>query len=169
MAELIAKTAAEGLLPLTIGRMTLAEPDWQPITSIATLSGYGGPALPEPGRSGTLQEAPVIWTGRNQWFVIGDVDLPAGLAVTDQSDAWCRVVLSGADVEAVLARLTPLDTNPAVFKPGRVSRTLVGHMNAILWRRSRDTVEIFAFRSMAKTLVHELERAMRGVVARAAL
>jgi len=79
------------------------------------------------------------------------------------------LALEGAGVGDVLARLVPLDMSEAVFPVGGAKRSSLGHMAAVFLRPSATRVEILVFRSMAKTAVHELDRAMKAVAARAAL
>ena len=69
-------------------------------------------------------------------------------------------------LEPVLARLTPIDLRDSAFPKGATARTVIGHMTGSITRTGADTYAIMVFRSMAKTAVHELERAMRGVAAR---
>lgn len=86
--------------------------------------------------------------------------------VTDQSDAWAVVEISGNGVEEVLARLVPMDLRGATFKKGHTARTMVQHMSAAITRVGPKSFEIMVMRSMARTLVHDLETAMQSVVAR---
>lgn len=167
MANLIAKSAAYGLLPQTIGAMTLTERTPQ-ITSVAPFKGQqkavaavlGG--WPAPNRA----KGSLLWSGRGQAFVIGDCADVAGLAATtDQTDAWAALTLEGADLEQVLARLTPLDTG--AMKRGHTARSLLGHMNALYHRTSGTAMDVYVFRSMAKTAVHDITHAMTSVAARA--
>lgn len=165
--ELTATPAATGLLPLTIGGMTLTE-TMGTLTSVAPLKGkeaavkkaLGG--WPEPGKA----DGNILWSGRGQAFVIGEAPSQIkGAAVTDQSDAWAQLTLEGPALEDVLARLCPLDL--AQMLPGSTARSLLGHMNALFWRLSEREMTIMVFRSMAATAVHELEEAMKSVQARA--
>lgn len=176
MADLLARTPAAGLLPVAHGALTLDEAPWETITSLSPRRGRTGEVarvlpLPDPGRTLRADGRRVIWAGLDLFMVAGP--RPEGLeglaALTDQSDAWCRLRLSGPGVEAALARLTPLDPNPHSFGKGRSARTLMGHMDALLVREGREVVEAWVFRSMAGSAVHEVERAMRGVTAREAL
>ncbi|MEL6839146.1 MAG: sarcosine oxidase subunit gamma, partial [Pseudomonadota bacterium] len=73
---------------------------------------------------------------------------------------------SGAGVEDVLARLVPVDLRLATFKTGHTARTMLGHMSVAISRVGAQSFEIMAMRSMAGTLVHELETAMRSVALR---
>lgn len=179
MAELLATGAAEGLLPVSHGPFTLAEAPPARITSVAPFAGKEkavGAALkkacklgfPAPNAALASGEERILWTGRGQGFLIGADPAPlAGLAaLTDQSDGWAVLRLSGEGADRVLARLVPVDLRPAAFGPGRVVRTGLNHMMAVIAGRE-EGFEIFVFRSMARTAVHEIAAAMAAVAARA--
>ncbi|MFO1204137.1 MAG: sarcosine oxidase subunit gamma family protein [Tabrizicola sp.] len=177
MPELIAKSALEGRT-LTTGTVTLAEVDVGPITSIAVFPGGAkavakglkalGLAMPEPNTVIEKKGARIVWTGRDQAFLIG-VEPPAleGAAVTDQSDGWAVLSVSGAGVADVLARWVPVDLRLAAFPVGRAVRTQLNHMNVVILRAGDHAFEIMVFRSMARTAWHEVETAMHMVQARA--
>lgn len=177
MPELIAKSALEGQ-SLTLGGVTLAEIDVGPITSIAVLAGGAkavakglktiGLGMPEPNRFAEKKGARIVWSGREQAFLIG-ADCPPleGAAVTDQSDGWTVLGLSGAGAVDVLARLVPLDLRLTACPVGTALRTQVNHMNAVVLRTGDYGFEIMVFRSMARTAWHELETATHMVAARA--
>jgi sarcosine oxidase subunit gamma len=99
-------------------------------------------------------------------MVAGVVTLDGIAALTDQSDAWAVVQIAGAGVEDVLARLVPVDLRGQVFKKTHVATTMLGHMSVTVTRMGPVSFEIMVMRSMAATLVHELQGAMRGVTAR---
>lgn len=178
MPELIAKLPL-GLAPVTIGQTTLAEWALPRITSVAPFQAQDkaaakvlksmGLTFPAPNRTSVADDATLIWTGRGQAFLVG-AD-PAGLAgscaLTDQSDGWAALNLSGRQVEAVLARLIPLDLR--AMQVGHVARTGMNHMNAVVWRTGPDAVTLLVFRSMALTAWHEVEAAMQMVAARASI
>ncbi|MEL7212732.1 MAG: sarcosine oxidase subunit gamma [Pseudomonadota bacterium] len=175
MVKLIAKTPGDGLLPKTIGALTLSEVETGPITSVSPLRGQEklvsdalkaayGTAFPAPNRTAAKGDARLIWSGRGQALMLGVVPQVEGAALTDQSDAWCCVEIAGSGVEHALARVTPIDT--CAMKRGHIARTLVQHVSVVLTRTGTDRFEVMAMRSMAKTLVHDLERAMTGVAAR---
>ncbi|TFL17330.1 sarcosine oxidase subunit gamma [Jannaschia formosa] len=166
MANLIARSPAEGLLPLANGDATLSEVVPEAITSLMALDGATFP-LPGPGRSTQRGGGLLLWSGRNQALLVGPRPDPIPqIAMTDQSDAWAVLRLEGPAARAVLARLTPLDLRDAGLGEGRVARSLLGHMPALFHRAGPDRYELFVFRSMTGTAVHEVERAMRGVAAR---
>ncbi|MCC6519444.1 MAG: sarcosine oxidase subunit gamma [Tabrizicola sp.] len=176
MPELIAKSALEGR-NLTLGTVTLAEVEVGPITSVAVLPGGAkavakglktlGLAMPEPNSFAEKKGARIVWTGRDQAFLTG-VEPPAleGAALTDQSDGWAALALTGAGAVDVLARLVPVDLRLAAFPVGRAIRTQLNHMNVMILRAGDHAFEILGFRSMARTAWHELETTMHMVAAR---
>lgn len=176
MARLIAKTPAEGLLPVTIGACRLEERLYEAITWVAPFAGRTaavgkaiGLAFPEPGQVAGEGHHLAVWVGPGQALVLGPTVAPPGAAVADQSSAWAVLSLTGPAAPDVLARLTPLDLRDGAFPEASTARTLIGHMTASLTRIGSETYEIMVFRSMADTAVHEITRAMKGVSARTGL
>ena len=178
MPSLIEKTACDDLLPVMEGGLTLSEADPAPITSVAPFAGQeraAGSALkalglgwPKPGQAVTGQGGTCLWSGQGQALLIGPE--PEGLvgiaALTDQSDAWARLELSGPHAADVLARLVPLDLRERAFPVGAVARSGLNHMMMVLHRTGSESFEVLVFRSMAATAVHELRHAMVAHAAR---
>jgi len=180
VAELIAKTPAEGLLPVTAGTMTLTEILPACVTSVAPFKGHEkavsaalkaacGMALPGLNRATGKDGARAVWMGQGQVFVLGP-DVPADLsqyaALTDQSDGWVVMRLQGAGAEDVLARLAPIDLRATVFKRGHTARTTLLHMMMSVTRSGANSFDIMVMRSFAVTAVHDLTIAMKSVAAR---
>lgn len=163
MVDLIAEPAVTGL-PVTHGRATLASFDPGRVTAIAPFPGREVAGFPAPGQV----LGPMVWAGRGLAFHLGEgvPDLGGSAAVTDQTDGWAWVTLSGADAVAVLARLCPLDLRPAGFPVGTSARTMLQHLSVLMIRDAADSFRIAAYRSMARTLLHEVEAAMQAVAAR---
>ncbi|MEL7099227.1 MAG: sarcosine oxidase subunit gamma [Pseudomonadota bacterium] len=176
MAELIAKSPCDGLLPRTIGDTTLEEVSLGTLTSVAPYKGEPDPlkdahgmAFPAPNRATGKEGARAIWFGRGMALLAGpepEASVAQHAALTDQTDAWACVTLTGAGAEDVLARLVPIDTRAATFKRGHSARTQLQHINVSLTRLGADSFLILGFRSMAGTLVHDLVEAMETVAAR---
>lgn len=171
MPDLIAKSALGGRT-LTLAATTLAEVDLGPLTSIAPLPGRteaAGAALGHSFPAPNTISGPLIWTGRDQAFLLGTPpDLTGLAACTDQTGGWTALRLTGPHAEAALARLVPLDVRSARFPPGRCVRTALNHMAAILTRDAAG-FGILVFRSMAETAWHELETALHALAARDSL
>lgn len=181
MVDLTALTPCSGLLPLRKGDATLSELDPGRITSLMPFPGQGaalsgaletayGLAFPAPGQVTQAEGVACVWTGRDQAFLMGpdpDPALADHAAMTDQSDAWAVVLLAGDDAEEVLARLVPIDLRPAAFPEGSAARTLCQHMTVSISRRA-EGLQIMCFRSMARTLAHEIADVMASVAGRRA-
>lgn len=179
MARLIATTLCAGLLPRTIGDVTLTEVALGPVTSIAPFAGQAdavtaaldveGLRFPAPGQTITSGPARMIWVGHSRALLCG-VEPPLALsaiaALTDQSDSSPVVQIEGPAAEAVLARLVPVDLRQSALPRGHTVRTLLGHMSVSITRVGPLSFEIMAMRSMARTLVHDLTEAAIGVEAR---
>ncbi len=180
MAELIAKSACSGLLPLEIGTTTLREAEIGPITALGPRRGQEnalsealkqahGMALPAANRATGKEGSRALWFGVGQVLLMGvtpDEALAGHAALVDQSDAWAVVHLEGAGAADVLAHLVPIDLREAVFKRGHTARTDLFHMSASITRLSTTRFQVMVFRSMAQTLVHDMQRAMESVAAR---
>lgn len=112
----------------------------------------------------------ILWSGDRQWFVTAegdsikkrDIDGIARLAaVTDQSDGWIGVRISGAGTRAVLERLCLIDLHPAVFGNGQVARTPVEGMHAVICCEdaAEGTFSILFQRSSARSFVDHIRHA----------
>lgn len=179
MARLIATPACAGLLPLTAGSITLTETALGTVTLVAPFKGQteaatavlaaDGLRFPAPGETIVAGRARILWAGQGRALLCG-VEPPLALArvaaLTDQTDASAVVQIEGDGAEAVLARLVPVDLREARFAQGRTARTMLGHMTASVTRTGPQAFEVMVMRSMAATLVHDLEQAAIGVAAR---
>lgn len=180
MVDLIAKSPCDGLLPKYAGTVALSEVAMMPLTALAPYPGKAsalsgalksahGVDLPGPNATQTNGDVTVIWFGHAHVLLMGvspDAGLAAHAAVTDQSDAWTIVRLEGAGSRDVLARLTTLDLRDSAFAVGQTARAELMHMQSSISRIGDDAWQIMVFRSMAKTLVHDLTEAMASVANR---
>jgi sarcosine oxidase subunit gamma len=180
VVDLTPRTPCAGLLPVRAGDVRLTEVDAGHITSLIPGPGQAaaladalrdahGLGWPEPGRAILGEGAAVVWTGMDQAMLMGPAPAAAladQAALTDQSDAWALVELTGAPGPEVLARLVPVDLRPRAFPVGSAARTLLGHMHAAILRTGPESLRLLVFRSMAGTLVHEVHAAMEAVAAR---
>jgi methylglutamate dehydrogenase subunit D len=77
-------------------------------------------------------------------------------SVSDQSDAYAILRLTGPRVRAALAKLTPIDIHPRSFHVNSVAQTLCGYVNVTLWRledsQGDPVFEIWVGRSLAVSL-----------------
>ena len=180
MAKLMATSPCAGLLPRSIGPNILEEVDLGVLTSLAPYAGQRkaasdalkaahGMTFPAANRATGKAGARAIWFGREMALLAGPAPDPAlaeFAALTDQSDAWACVSLTGPQIEDVLARIVPIDTRPSHFKRGHTARTSLQHLNVSVTRVSASNMLILGFRAMAGTLIHDLTEAMESVAAR---
>lgn len=181
MTDLIAKTPLDGLTE-TIGGLTLAEASpgemhwlapWpgEEAALSAALQTAHGLALPEPGETTAAGDVRCLWAGRAQAMLIGaspDPSLAAHGAVTDLSDGWLALTLTGDGAAEAMARLCPLDLRLATFPIGRTARTELNHIMAQI-TAIEGGFEILVMRSFAVTAASELRHAAGLVAARQAI
>jgi sarcosine oxidase subunit gamma len=179
VAKLIAKSATEGLLPLKIGGLTLADATPARLTAVAHRPGKEkaaaavlqklGLGWPAPDRAIQNGKAAILWSSRAQAFLVNAAPegLEASAALTDISDGWVVLALEGKGAADALARLVPLDLSPAAFPEAATARSGLGHMMLLLHRAGAERFHLYVFRSMAATAIHELEAAMKSLAARA--
>ncbi len=177
MADLIAKTALDGIKPITHAQTVLAEVDVGQITAIAPYPGREGSVskvlksalgltFPAPNTWAENGGARIVWSGREQAFLIGAAcpDLGDMAAVTDQSGGWVTLSITGPAAADSLARYVPLDLRR--MPVGGAARSQLYHMPLCLMRIGPDAFHLMTFRSMARTAWHELELAMKTLAAR---
>ena len=180
VVELMEKSAFDGLLPVEVGDCRIFAAPPEPMHLVSPYKGQEktlsdamkkahGMAFPAAGRATGKEGARLVWFGLDQAMLIGpvpDARLSAFAAVVDQSDGWAVLRLQGAQTEDVLARLVPVDMRAAHFKRGQTVRTQLQHLHVSITRIGGEVLQIMVMRSMAKTLVDDLQRAMRLVAGR---
>jgi sarcosine oxidase subunit gamma len=172
VADLTAFDALAALFPVETGGYRLEPAPQGTLTGLAPFAAPGG-ALPAPGRAMPHAGGTLLWAGHGQWLATGTLSakLTEAAALTDQTDAWAVLRLTGPAPGAVLARLVPVDLRRLCFVPGTVARTLLGHIAVLIHRpeAAPEALELWLPRSMAAHAVREIAHAMRGQAARAAL
>jgi sarcosine oxidase subunit gamma len=73
-------------------------------------------------------------------------------AVTDLSHGRLILRLDGKS-EELLAKVVAIDLAPTAFPAGRIAQTTVDHIDVLVHRLAPDSVELWAFRSFAESLV----------------
>jgi heterotetrameric sarcosine oxidase gamma subunit len=82
-------------------------------------------------------------------------------SVSDQSDAYAVLRLTGPKVLETLAKMIPIDVHPRAFTPGDVASTVAAHIGITLWRLADSSdgtplFEVAVFRSLAVSFWHAL-------------
>ena len=158
---------------IKVGSLILKEINWENATTIQPFRGKGkvvsealnksfGLNLPEVGKSICSKNNRIMWIGMNQFLFLGDKIEMKEAALTDQSDAWTILLLTGDGTADVMDRLCPVDTR--FLKSGDVIRSMIGHMTAIV-EKTESGCQVMVFRAFAETLLHEVRNSMRSVAA----
>ena len=174
--SLAATSPCAGMLPARAGALALTEAEARPIWALAT------PRDPNSAQA-ALKSLALHWPAANARHVPGAAEiaffdrqhciligaepsaaLQKALRVTDQSDAWAVVLLSGAGATEALTRLSTLDLH--AMPDGACARSPLGHMACHYTRLGADHWRLMVFRSMAATMVREVKEAMHHIDAR---
>lgn len=165
-------------LPLAVGGAELTLVSVDRLTQITPFRGRAaevsgairaatGQVLTEPGRAA----GPVQWFGHNQWMITGDCPDLSGhvtglAAVTDQTDGWSLLDLTGSAGVDVMARLVPVDLRAQVFPRGHCLRSAFEKLPCAIRRMGPDHLRIMVYRSMTGSAVTRISHAMRHMAAR---
>jgi sarcosine oxidase subunit gamma len=132
----------------------------------AALNARFGLTPPSKPRIAANESLALAWLGPDQWLAMaesGDLaalmveTLGALAAVTDQSDGWVVLRLSGPNARDVLTKCLTIDLDPRVFQPGDVALTRAGHVDVRVWQGAAGVYEIACARSYAGGLFGWLE------------
>lgn len=167
---------------VTIGPVTIAEVVDTALASLASRLGREadvataarGAAIPLPGPGQSAAAAPygAFWLGTEQWMVEAPFatheDIRAALlpifgtaaSITEQTDAWVRFDVSGADLPEMFERLCNFDLRAAPV--GAATRTVIEHLGTYVVKRSADRYSVIGPRSSAQSLHHALITAAKS-------
>jgi sarcosine oxidase subunit gamma len=143
----------------------------------AALVGGFGAVRPGPGDSalGARDAIRVLGMQPDQVFILfaspnPDLAVPTVAAalgsaayVTDQSDSWAMLRMSGTGVRAALDRICPLDLDEGAFPEGRVARTVMEHLSVIILRDGPDSFLLMSPRSSARSFRQAVELSVENV------
>lgn len=112
--------------------------------AVETSTGLALPA--EPLTSSASGDIAWLWMGPDEWMLVLPQDdggtIPAKLAeelaglhhqLTEVSDYYTVIELSGRRARDMLMKLTTLDVHPRAFREGQVTGTNFGRAVAVLW------------------------------------
>lgn len=107
----------------------------------------------------------ILFTPPDPDRAAGTVSAALGPAayVADQSDSWVMLRIAGAGVRAALERICPLDLDDAAFPEGRVARTAMEHLSAIVLRDGADSFLLMSPRSSARSFLHAVEISLENL------
>ncbi|MES2847173.1 MAG: sarcosine oxidase subunit gamma [Pseudomonadota bacterium] len=167
---------------VTVGPVTVTEVVTTALASIATRRGReddvaraaagAGIPLPLPGAAQDGAPYGAFWLGPDQWMVEAPFDSHEDIAailrpvfgdaasITEQTDAWVRLDVTGPDLPALFERLCNFDLRR--HGPGSATRTMMEHLGCYMVVRATDTVSVIGPRSSAHSLHHALITAAKS-------
>jgi sarcosine oxidase subunit gamma len=177
---LAARSAFEGLLKPTgpsaaAGVIVSERADLQIATVIARgrdpiaaclRSAYGIDLPAGPARV-AMDRLALVAIGPRTWLATRDGGQPLAeelrrelgetAAVSDQSDGYAVLRLSGEKVRATFEKGLSVDLHPRAFRPGDAAVTSCSHLGVIIWQLNEaPTYEVAVFRSLAAAFWHWL-------------
>jgi sarcosine oxidase subunit gamma len=129
----------------------------------AALEKSFGITVPASGRSATGRDLTLHWCGAEQYYAVssshGEGELYASLRAALKGNASCveqshgRIIIraEGPKVRQVLAKGTPVDLHPTMFKPGYCAVTQIAHVGVHLAQVGPDAFELSVFRGFAES------------------
>ena len=133
-----------------------------------------GVPLPQPARAQGGSPYGAFWVSPEMWFIeapfadhediTGHLKPAFGEAasITEQTDAWVRFDVTGANLPSLFERLSNLDLGQ--LPNGYASRTVIEHLGCYLIRRNAEEVTLYGPRSSARSLLHALEVTARSLL-----
>ncbi|MEM8751369.1 MAG: hypothetical protein AAGF90_00195 [Pseudomonadota bacterium] len=130
--------------------------------------------LPGPARSAEGDGVVAYFDGPGRWFLRGGEGLldaarkaAAGVAtVTDQSDGFASLTLTGPRSRDLLSRLSTLDFADAAFPVGAVARTPMQQISVTILRTGDGPDYVLETpRSTARDLAHDVKAAAKALAA----
>lgn len=135
------------LMELRTGLVEIAARRGQEKALDAELQRHLGLGLPEPGYAREAGDVAALWIAPATTMILApsprldpllDGTAPAVAAVLDQSGGFAVLRVAGPMASAALAKGCRLDLDAGVFPGGRVARSLIAQIPAILYRPSGD-------------------------------
>lgn len=83
--------------------------------------------------------------------------------ITDQTDAWVVLELSGPASRMALERICQVDLDTDVFKNNQMARTTMEHMASIIIRNGKDSFLLMSGSSSASSFLHAVELSAQHV------
>ena len=162
--------------PEDLAIVALALPLGEEAAALAAIGAGFSAAPPAVGRSALSADGAfrLLRLGQDQLFVLFQRPTPDAEAVvarkigaaawiTDQTDVWAALELSGPLARAALARICPLDLDPRAFGPDAVARTIMEHLGTIVARTGEDAFLLLSASSSARSFLHAVETSIEYV------
>ncbi len=163
--------------PQDLALVSIALPLGEEEKALRAIKSAYGIDLPDVGRSATTkkQDARLLRLAQDQAFVLFTRDKPGAAEmvgdllkgkayVTDQTDVWTGLRLSGSLSVTALERICPIDLHSESFGQGQVARTMMEHLGVLVLREADDTFLLLSASSSARSFLHAVETSIENVL-----
>ncbi len=82
--------------------------------------------------------------------------------ITEQSDVWVMLELSGKGARQALERICPIDLAPNVFEVNAVARTSMDHMGTVVIRNDEDSFLLMSASSSANSFLKTVKKSIKN-------
>lgn len=126
-------------------------------------TGATGVKMPGPNEVQTKGDNALCWMSPDELLVLCNYSYvpqafdklnkslnSAHALAVDMSDARTMFCVTGSAARDVIAKLTPADLSPAVFRPGQIRRSRLAQVPAAFWLEDDQTFRVICFRSVAR-------------------
>ena len=83
--------------------------------------------------------------------------------ITDQTGGWCGIRVQGERVIEMLERICPLNLSIKIFAIGDVKRTIMDHLNVIIFRETEKKFILFSPSSSTGSFLKSIEASSRNI------
>ena len=83
--------------------------------------------------------------------------------ITDQTGGWCGIRVQGVRVIEMLERICPLNLSIKIFAIGDVKRTIMDHLNVIIFRETEKKFILFSPSSSTGSFLKSIEASSRNI------
>ena len=132
-----------------------------------------GLKMSSPNKSVKNKDTRIFSTQPDQIFVLTKrtddpeksmaIEIGKSAYITDQTDAWVILEISGSSSREALERICQLDLDKEIFQLDSMARASMEHMSAIIIRKADDTFYLMSASSSAKSFLHAVELSAQHV------
>ena len=83
--------------------------------------------------------------------------------ITEQSDAWSGIKVSGQNIISCLERICPINLSIDAFGINCFARTAMEHLNTIIIRTKKNEFELFSASSSAQSFLHTVKTSAQNI------
>jgi len=135
-----------------------------------------GLAMPKSGKfsSASRGDAQLLWMSQDQFFLLRPetTSNPAHAVaellnnrayVTDQSDSYAILEVSGNRALEALERICPVNLHEDEFKIGSIARTMMEHLGVVIMKTETNKWTLMSSRSSAHSFLHAIEASAKNI------